>query len=369
MKVKRARIICCLRSGHVYLLVLVIIATSVWHALLVTVYTPKEIFFIDNERKHLAESEYDNIPVHIIPRQMKFIINHPDICHSEKYFLLGFIHSAIRNKQQRDAIRETWLKELQRHESTYGKVAFFFVLGNPYNITQQQQIENEDAEYGDIIQADFRDTYHNLTMKHLSLLRWVTDYCENSTEWMFKGDDDVIMNTYKIFPFLKKYGHTHNKQGALLCYVMKNPVVFRTGKYKVSRSIYPATRFPDFCSGTAVFMTLDVAKQLYQTSLEIAPLFIDDAAITGIARLKARIKINRIPYRLQYRHFTMWDEDPVQVFQKASEYSLPYIGNLQGLKNEFTLKNKSDIMRSIWNVIVIKEERSGKINSTPMKYH
>lgn len=367
MKVKRARILCCLRSGHVYMLVLVIIATSVWHALLVTVYTPKEIFFIDSAKKHLAESEYDYIPVHIIPHQMKFIINHAGVCYREKYFLLGFIHSAIDNKQQRDAIRETWLKELQRLKSTYGKVAFFFVLGNPDNITQQQQIEKEDAKHGDIIQADFRDTYHNLTMKHLSLLRWVTDYCENSTEWIFKGDDDVIMNTYKVLPFLRNYQQMHNKQGALLCYVMKNPVVFRNGKYKVSRSIYPATRFPDFCSGTALFMTFDVAKQLYETSLKIAPLFIDDAAITGIARIKANIKINRIPYRLQYRHFTMWDKDPVQVFQKASKYSLPYIGNLQGLNNEFKFQNKSAVMKSIWNVIVTKEEGIGKISGTPMK--
>lgn len=356
MKIKRARILCCLQSGHVYMLVLVIIATSIWHALLVTVYTPKEIYFTDNARKHLAESEYDNIPVHIIPHRMKFIINHPDTCYGEKYFLVGFIHSAIGNKQQRDAIRETWLKAVENHQSTYGKMVFFFVLGNPHNITQQRQIEKEDAKYGDIIQADFRDTYHNLTMKHLSLLRWVTDYCENSTKWIFKGDDDVIMNTYKTLPFLKNYRHTNNQQGALLCYVMKNPVVFRNGKYKVSRNIYPATRFPDFCSGTALFMTFDIAKQLYEKSLKIAPFFIDDAAITGIARLKARIKINRIPHRLQYRHFTMWDEDPVQVFEKASKYSLPYIGNLQGLEYEVSLQKKSDIMRSIWNIIVIKEE-------------
>ena len=48
-------------------------------------------------------------------------------------------------------------------------------------------------QYGDIIQADFLDTYRNLSLKDLALLEWTILHCPD-VPFIFKGDDDIFLN-------------------------------------------------------------------------------------------------------------------------------------------------------------------------------
>lgn len=58
-----------------------------------------------------------------------------------------------------------------------------FLLGLPASENHtdvQSQIEEEVKMYGDIIQEDFIDSYNNLTLKSIMMLKWVTNKCKDS---------------------------------------------------------------------------------------------------------------------------------------------------------------------------------------------
>ena len=54
------------------------------------------------------------------------------------------------------------------------------MLGNSLNDTKQQDVINESEQYGDIVQESFLDTYANLTVKSLMLLKWFTTSCKGT---------------------------------------------------------------------------------------------------------------------------------------------------------------------------------------------
>lgn len=60
-----------------------------------------------------------------------------------------------------------------------------FVLGA--NETVNADLEQEAKIYKDIVQADFREGYYNLTYNTITALRWVTIYCP-SAEYIIKGN-------------------------------------------------------------------------------------------------------------------------------------------------------------------------------------
>lgn len=60
-----------------------------------------------------------------------------------------------------------------------------FLLGLPASENHtdvQSKIEEEVKIYGDIIQEDFIDSYNNLTLKSIMMLKWVNNKCKDSGE-------------------------------------------------------------------------------------------------------------------------------------------------------------------------------------------
>ena len=71
-----------------------------------------------------------------------------------------------------------------------------------------KRIEIESNFYNDVVQANFIDSYDNLTLKTLSGLRWVSLYCSNSI-FTIKVDDDVLVNSKKLISYLEVF-YTNN---------------------------------------------------------------------------------------------------------------------------------------------------------------
>lgn len=70
-------------------------------------------------------------------------------------------------------------------ESDYKVV---FLLGLPSNSndsTIQNKILEESEKYGDIIQEGFIDSYNNLTLKSIMMLKWITNNCNDSGMYVF----------------------------------------------------------------------------------------------------------------------------------------------------------------------------------------
>lgn len=61
----------------------------------------------------------------------------------------------------------------------------------------------EGKKHNDIIQEKFHDTYNNLTLKLVSLLKYATTYCKKS-KYIMKVDDDTFTNVNALVRNLLK---------------------------------------------------------------------------------------------------------------------------------------------------------------------
>ena len=96
---------------------------------------------------------------------------------TDEIFLLVVVFSAVENAEQRQAIRETWAKDQEEMQD----VKVIFMLGNPANESLQPNVIKESEIHGDIFQESFMDTYANLTIKSVMLLKWFTNFCKGIT--------------------------------------------------------------------------------------------------------------------------------------------------------------------------------------------
>jgi hypothetical protein len=64
-------------------------------------------------------------------------------------------------------------------------------------------IETEKHLYDDLIVANFKDSYDNLTLKTMSTLEWMDSYC-NQSEYILKTDDDMFINVPNLLSFIEK---------------------------------------------------------------------------------------------------------------------------------------------------------------------
>ena len=71
----------------------------------------------------------------------------------------------------------------------------------------QKNIEKESEHFGDIIQGDFLDTYHNLSYKEIMGNLWVSEFCEQA-EFVVKTDDDQFIDLYEVYTLTRAYLNT-----------------------------------------------------------------------------------------------------------------------------------------------------------------
>ena len=68
----------------------------------------------------------------------------------------------------------------------------------------------ESEKHQDILLWNYRDTFFNLSLKEVLFLRWVSTSCPNA-EFVFKGDDDVFVNTHHLLNYLNSLSRNKAK--------------------------------------------------------------------------------------------------------------------------------------------------------------
>ena len=113
---------------------------------------------------------------------------------SDDLILLVIVLSAMKNFQERQAIRDSWASESNANTKVV------FLLGHIGNDTSPLQVNvtKEFEEFDDIIQEDFIDSYANLTVKSLMLLKGFKQHCKN-VPYVLKTDDDMYINLKNLF--------------------------------------------------------------------------------------------------------------------------------------------------------------------------
>lgn len=231
----------------------------------------------------------------------RYILNEPFKCRDSTPFLILLIAAEPGQADARNAIRQTW-----GNESTAMGLGFvrLFLLGTgkSSDTSLQGSIEEESRVYHDIIQQEYQDTYYNLTIKTLMGMNWVATYCPHAS-YVMKTDSDMFVNTeYLIQKLLKP--ELPPKQRYFTGYLMRGyaPNRNKDSKWYMPPELYPSERYPIFCSGTGYVFSGDMAELIYQASLSIRRLHLEDVYV-GICLAKLRIDPVPPPNEFLFNHW------------------------------------------------------------------
>ena len=241
-------------------------------------YTPRpvvDVAFQQLSPKHRKAWIKNTNMLHKYP--FDFVKNPTGICDPSTDILV-LVNSRLSGQEQRAAIRDTWGNAIKQGvwlgEPLKQKVAIAFVVGvsnTPFNITQ------EFSTHQDIIQGNFIDHYHNMTIKSLLAMKWAVRHCDQA-RYFIRSDDDVIINLpHMIDMFMQK-----NFAQTIVGPMIKTAKPERKGRWAVSEDEYGASQYPIFAAGSAYVITMDLLRPLL-TAADLYPyLSIDDMYITGI---------------------------------------------------------------------------------------
>ncbi|XP_005160201.1 N-acetyllactosaminide beta-1,3-N-acetylglucosaminyltransferase 2a isoform X1 [Danio rerio] len=208
-------------------------------------------------------------------RSYPLITRAPKVCSKPPYLLLA-IKSLAPHFDRRQAIRESWgragILDGQR-------IATVFLLGNTASTDHFPDLSNmvkHEAElYGDVLQWDYRDTFFNLTLKEVLFLEWFGSHCA-SAQYVFKGDDDVFVNTRHMLAYLANFSIS-STQDLFIGDVITNagPHRSRQLKYYIPESVFTGG-YPPYAGGGGYLYSGSVGLRLRKISRLVTLYPIDD---------------------------------------------------------------------------------------------
>ncbi|XP_031639478.1 beta-1,3-galactosyltransferase 1-like [Contarinia nasturtii] len=202
-----------------------------------------------------------------------------------------------------------------------------FLIGQTENNETQDQILEESRIHNDLIQESFLDTYNNLTLKTVMMLKWINNNCVGKVKFLMKCDDDTFVHVPNLIHFLlggtvPVYNYTlqrynqktirtlsaanrlHQYENLLIGtrFCKSKPIRDFRSKWFAPRYMYDKTNYPNYLSGTAYVFTMDASEKLYNASMVMPILHLEDVYLTGICAENATITpqdhplFNYLPY-------------------------------------------------------------------------
>ncbi|XP_039541676.1 N-acetyllactosaminide beta-1,3-N-acetylglucosaminyltransferase 2a isoform X1 [Pimephales promelas] len=213
-------------------------------------------------------------------RTYPLITDAPNVCLEPPYLLFA-IKSIAPHFDRRQAIRESWgragVLDGQR-------IATVFLLGNTTATDHfpdlSDMVKHEAALYGDVVQWDYRDSFFNLTLKEILFLEWFEARCA-SAQFIFKGDDDVFVNTHHILTYLGNFS-TSSTNDLFIGDVITSAGPHRSKnlKYYIPESVFLGG-YPPYAGGGGYLYSGNLGLRLRKISRLVMLYPIDDV-FTGM---------------------------------------------------------------------------------------
>ncbi|KAK6183215.1 hypothetical protein SNE40_010738 [Patella caerulea] len=244
-----------------------------------------------------------------------YVLNSPKICSDiPTVKALVVVHTAAHHFTRRHNIRSTF-----GSRDLFKEVRVVFLLGLVNDVKIREFIKQEHIKYGDTVQGNFIDSYHNLTHKGVMGLRWITEHCSN-VKYVVKIDDDVIFDMWRFLDYFDPL----TIGGNIFCNVEKISLIIRKGKWKLDNQIFSKNwLWPwPYCPGFIVILSGDVIQPLFEAAHMTPFIWIDDAYLFGYLPSRARgIKLQDFPKRLRCTSGIRGGECLIQY-----EGNCPYMG-------------------------------------------
>jgi beta-1,3-galactosyltransferase 1 len=193
------------------------------------------------------------------------------------------IQSALKNIKLRNEVRRTWGGSCVSTHSTWCSV--MFVLGQLSNNTAdpfQADLEAESAKHRDILQESFIDSYNNLTLKSIHILKYYVNSVSEEAgvnNFLLKTDDDSFVHLETLWDLAK--ARIAKKSDNLIGYLQRGlkkpdylpmahkPTRSNLSLYKkwiVPSYMYGRIFYPQFLSGSGYLVTRKAAGCLLEKS-------------------------------------------------------------------------------------------------------
>ncbi|XP_066961514.1 beta-1,3-galactosyltransferase 1-like isoform X1 [Macrobrachium rosenbergii] len=246
-----------------------------------------------------------NITLYIRPNEPTSLLQPKNFCKPNP-FILFVVPSAINNTKERVAIRRTWgqwanthaSRVLTKEESPPNKnnqksplepyvhparlSKLVFLLGKSRGQDPiSSSILEESRLYGDIVVEDFVDSYTNLTLKSVFMLKWVHQNCPN-VNFVMKVDDDIFVNVLNLEQALmnKTVAKTPLLLGSLICGA--RPIHDQWSKWYTPKYMFREGKYPNYLSGTGYVISGDIIQSLLKAALSTEYFHLEDVFITGL---------------------------------------------------------------------------------------
>ncbi|CAL4065063.1 unnamed protein product [Meganyctiphanes norvegica] len=257
---------------------------------------------------HANESSADEFP-------FQYLINEPNFCSSrDDLYIINMVATGPWEFIARSRIRSLWGNDKWRNQTGFSTV---FLIGSTKDVNLIQKVKEESDIFHDIVQFSFYDSYKNLTLKTLSGLHWVKNFCKNPT-WLLKSDTDVLVNTFQLSRFLHNFDRSNGDRiNRLICKEKpkRNLTPCRTcskKKWNISWEEWPHSRYPPHCQGPGYLIPRRLVGAIYNASDKHHPFRMEDIYYTGVVPGSLNLNIkrwnirDRFPWRPTswYKQFT-----------------------------------------------------------------
>ncbi|KAL6737068.1 hypothetical protein Aduo_010742 [Ancylostoma duodenale] len=200
-----------------------------------------------------------------------------------------------------------------------------------------EALTQEHIRWGDILQADFRDTYRNLTLKTYAHSHYVSLNCAN-VRVVLKVDDDIAWKISFLFDYMSNIPLDEN---ALHCRMAQFLWSDRniSSKWYTTKEEYPEKYYPQYCLSPLYAATPSTIAKMHVQTNNVPFLWLDDVFSTGILAREAGVSFRNLSinvYPDNYTPFLKGDvigqytnspEDMVALF-RATNVNLSSISNL-----------------------------------------
>ncbi|KAK6172482.1 hypothetical protein SNE40_016121 [Patella caerulea] len=214
----------------------------------------------------------------------EYLLNNNSICCGPTPIsAIVVVHTAPGHFERRQNVRETYGS---RELFLPIEIRVIFLLGRVTTLEMQNKILRENSQYGDIIQGNFIDAYHNLTLKAVMGLHWVSHFC-SKVKYVIKTDDDVMFDMWRFLELV----HAKNLyvSNTIYCISRNRDKIPRKGKWALGNDFFKGQKnYPfEYCIGFVIIYSSDVIPALYRASYVVPFLWLDDVYVTGMLRTVA----------------------------------------------------------------------------------
>ena len=159
------------------------------------------------------------------------------------------------------------------------------------HMATQKALENEIAQYDDLIVGQFEDSYFNLTLKLFYTYQWAARFCRPYRPVFIFMDDDYAFNTRNLVAFFKSKTQQEKDKFSYGCPLDYNPVLrpgSRLPQWALSKAEIPWPRHVKELYGIYNIFGYPIVETMALGMHFIKPIPIDD---TWLAMIQWRLGI------------------------------------------------------------------------------